>query len=746
MTTSVDVTPPASGSGSVRIGTVGPANQTNIFGLEGQAFTAIGNGGVDEVFVAAGAKVDATHLGVGQDKIYLEGTWSSYQKTHEGFQLVLTREIYNAYLDANVTEEVRVIGGIGASNDMLHFRDGSVSTRDALLAVRADPLTDITQTANWDSGNTSFSSAVLLEGTNNLTLTTDSGDSASDGNTNVGEVAVNGLAPGFAWQYSVDGGATWLLGSGSSFMLDAQGGDVENGAVYDAGQILVRQISPFGVASSAISNADQIVVDNNALEPTLGMAEYGLELPGNENDNSVSVTIDHGDSLTVQYWVYLDAAAVASANRQQLVLGPTAARLENGNILLYNGADYEDSGVGVSEGWNFVSVSRHGTAFDIVVVNDDNPSGAIGSITRDLFSQSTDQLFRIGENNGGSAQLSGVVRDLRIWDAARDQAQVVADSAADTDVSTEADLIGYWRLDAASGSPVNEVAAGPELTLNGDAALGGDASGYPGGNQRFVTSLQPVVSGGGAAGFATVEVFYTPEGGVETSAGEVRADENGDWQFEFASELSAGEYAIRVQQTDVAGNTASVSAVISAGPVVPNAPHLDAASDTGFKDDDNITSNTTPTLRGEIPAGISAGTTISIFNFENPVISGMADGTSNGLTITYGVAGAAGTWEYTPPTPLAENVYAYSVEIGGVRSAPLNVTVDLAADAPTIVAQPPAIIEEAAFVDGDLVVSGGLAPDIHRVELRWNDNSDETPDDLAVDADIEVRIDDQNRR
>lgn len=735
-------TPPATITGGVRVGTIGSVDQSNLFGVDGLAFTAIGNGGVDDVFVAAGANVDASMLGLERDRIYLEGNWADYEKILDGFQLVLSRNVLNPRTGEDMVEEVRVIGGFGASNDILYFADGSVGTRDAYEAVYTDPAVDITNNpAIWSAGETSFSTVTDLEGVNNITLTTDTGSSDSDGTTSAGEVTVSGLTTGFAWQYSVDNGVNWTTGSGNTFTL---GGQIsgESGAVYEAGRVQVRQINPFGVASAVVSNRDAIVIDRSALEPNIDMSVYGLELVDNENDNSASVSVDHGDSLTVQYWIYLDAAAIASTDPQQLMTGPVEAQLQNGSVFLRNnGAVYEDSTVDVSEGWNFISVARHADTLDVTVVNDSHPSGASGSVTHDTFAGAPGTAIRIGEDDAGTAQLAGVIRDLRIWNAARNEAQAVADSQADIDVETDTDLIGYWRLDAVSGTPDNEVETGPDLTLNGDAKLGGDASGYDGGNQRFITSLLPVVSGDGASGFASVEVFYTPDGEAELSAGQVQADDNGNWQFEFASPLpAAGEYDIRIEQTDAAGNTASAFAVISARAALPNPPSLDPNDDSGIVND-NVTNVTAPTLTGNIPAGVSVGAPIQILVDGAPIVTGTANGTVDGLTIAYGDTENPGTWSYTPQTPFAEGVYLFSVKIGDVASEELAVTIDSTADAPVIDKQPPAIIQAATFAGGDLVVEGTIAADIEKVELSWNDNSSGTENDLSVEAEIIVQPD-----
>jgi hypothetical protein len=52
-----------------------------------------------------------------------------------------------------------------------------------------------------------------------LELHKDSGTSASDRITNDVLVNVNGLESSSSWQYSVDGGVHWTVGSGSSFEL-----------------------------------------------------------------------------------------------------------------------------------------------------------------------------------------------------------------------------------------------------------------------------------------------------------------------------------------------------------------------------------------------------------------------------------------------------------------------------------------------------------------------------------------------
>jgi hypothetical protein len=84
-----------------------------------------------------------------------------------------------------------------------------------------------------------------------IALASDTGSSASDGVTRTGLVNVSGVVAGYTWQYSVDGGASWRPGTGSSFSIAADG-------IYQA---QARQRNLSGVDSSP-SPALNITIDN----------------------------------------------------------------------------------------------------------------------------------------------------------------------------------------------------------------------------------------------------------------------------------------------------------------------------------------------------------------------------------------------------------------------------------------------------------------------------------------------------
>ena len=116
-----------------------------------------------------------------------------------------------------------------------------------------------------------------------IKLTTDIGLSLSDGITNVASVDVGGFAAGSTWQYSVDAGASWLPGSGSSFALAA--------GAYAAGDIQAKQIDSAGIGGSpAVLGA--ITIDLSAPEIlTLSlMNDNGVLADDNiSNDGSLSI-------------------------------------------------------------------------------------------------------------------------------------------------------------------------------------------------------------------------------------------------------------------------------------------------------------------------------------------------------------------------------------------------------------------------------------------------------------------------
>jgi hypothetical protein len=85
------------------------------------------------------------------------------------------------------------------------------------------------------------------------------------------------------------------------------------------------------------------------------------------------------------------------------------------------------------------------------------------------------------------------------------------------------------------------------------------------------------------------------------------SDAGGNWSF-VGSPLADGVHAIAVRATDVAGNASAVSSTLSItidsmAPPQPTLPDLQAASDSGFSNTDDITRIKSPTFTGFAEVG-----------------------------------------------------------------------------------------------------------------------------------------------
>ncbi len=143
-----------------------------------------------------------------------------------------------------------------------------------------------------------------------------------------------------------------------------------------------------------------------------------------------------------------------------------------------------------------------------------------------------------------------------------------------------------------------------------------------------------------------------------------------------SSALADGVHAIKATSTDIAGNVSVASGVLSvtidtSAPVVPSAPTLIAASDTGVSATDRITKVTTPTLTGTAEAGVS--------------ISLRDGGVATGAIVTAN----GGNYSATTATlsPGAHTLTAVATDVAGNvggASASTIVTIDTAAPTVTI--------------------------------------------------------------
>jgi hypothetical protein len=123
-----------------------------------------------------------------------------------------------------------------------------------VIKVRQTDVAGNIQTNNIPTNSAPVTIDTTAPATGSFVLTTDSGPSASDGITNNGTITVSGLETGVTWEYTTNGGSTWLTGIGSSFKLTS--------GTYAANSIKVRQTDKAGnVQTDSIpSNSATIIV------------------------------------------------------------------------------------------------------------------------------------------------------------------------------------------------------------------------------------------------------------------------------------------------------------------------------------------------------------------------------------------------------------------------------------------------------------------------------------------------------
>ncbi len=178
----------------------------------------------------------------------------------------------------------------------------------------------------------------------------------------------------------------------------------------------------------------------------------------------------------------------------------------------------------------------------------------------------------------------------------------------------------------------------------------------------------PTISGTGEVG-ATVTLTSDVDGAVGTAT--VAGD--GTWSI-TASTLADGAHSLTATQTDVAGNTSAASGAlgitVDTAVLAPAGLDLEAASDTGSSNTDNITGDNTPTISGTGEVGATITLTSDV----------------DGAVGTATVAGD-GTWSITASTLAdgAHSLTATQTDVAGNTSAAsgaLGITVDTTVLAP----------------------------------------------------------------
>ncbi|WP_129591375.1 Ig-like domain-containing protein [Salinicola tamaricis] len=392
-----------------------------------------------------------------------------------------------------------------------------------------------------------------------ISLTNDTGADITDGITNDASVTVDGLEANATWEYSTDGGSTWITGTGTSFELSE--------GTYSDGDIQVRQTDIAGNISP-VNSLGAITVDLSApVAPTISLA----------NDTGADIA----DGITNDATVTVDGLE-PNATWEYSTDGGTTWSTGTGTSFELAEGTYADGDVQVRQ---------------TDVAGNISPVDSLGPITVDLSAPTAPTISLA--NDTGADIADGITSDATVnitdleanatWEYSTDGGttwtmgtgasfELAEGTYADGDVQVrQTDVAGNVSATDSLGPITIDLSAptAPTLSLANDT--GADITdGITNDATVTVDALEPN---------ATWE--YSTDGGTTWSSG-----------TGTSFELAEGTYAdgdVQVRQSDVAGN---VSPAGNLGPVVvdlsePTAPTISLANDTGADITDGITNDAT---------------------------------------------------------------------------------------------------------------------------------------------------------
>ena len=326
-----------------------------------------------------------------------------------------------------------------------------------------------------------------------------------------------------------------------------------------------------------------------------------------------------------------------------------------------------------------------------------NPTGAFTSKTGYYI-----QIDAGGFWDAAGNYYSGIA-DTTSWDFTT--ADIIAPTVVGVS-SNKAD--GYYRAGEAidvrvTFSEVVEVTAMPQITLE-TGAVDTAVNYSSGGGSTTLVFVYTV-----AAGHASPDLDYVSTNALVFNGATIR-------------DAAGNNAALTLPVPGTAGSLGANKAIVidTIVPAAPNAPDLQAASDTGASNTDNVTDNTTPTFDiGGVETGATVTLTCQVIGGGEPVVvQAVAGGSSCAITVTPPLS--QGVYVITArQTDLAGNVSAVSSAVAPnlyIAVAP-SVTTQAATD----------VASSTATGNGTIVALGLSNPTAHG--FVWNTTGSPTLSD-----------------
>ena len=440
--------------------------------------------------------------------------------------------------------------------------------------------------------------------------------------------------------------STNFLGSGETATISYAGGTDNNDVVINIVDITppVSPATPDLDAGSDSGLSDSDDYTNIVLPTFAGTAEVG---------STVEVFSDVAGALGI-------VTANASTGAWSLT---SAVSLADGIHNITAIATDSSGNVSPASAALSVTVDTSNPGIPVVAAITDDTAVAGDGITSDntlVISGTADSAVSIEVFDGAVSIASTTSSGAGVWSVDY-TATVLADGTYDF-TAVAVDLAGNVSLTSsafvATIDTTPPAVSAPDLNTGSDTGVS---------NSDDVTADNTPTVSGTAEASAEIEVF---DG--SNSLGTTIADGSGNWTF-TSGLLPDGLHNLSATASDIAGNMSTGAALAilidTSPPAAPSTPDLDALSDTGDSDSDDITADTTPTISGTA----EAGSAVEVFDGATLLGTTMADGTGN--------------WVFTTPV-LGNGVHSLSASTtdaagnAGSASAALEVSIDT--EGPTV--------------------------------------------------------------
>ena len=615
-------------------------------------------------------------------------------------------------LEAGATWEYRVDSGAWTKGTGSSF---AATSGTHTYAVRQSDAAGNLGTASVATSITLDTTAPALS----MSLNTDSGSSNSDFLTNDPVVNVSNLEAGRPWQYSLDGGTSWLEGYGSSFTLNnlLVNGDFSAGKTGFISESVYQDIltTPpdwqFGITTGLGGPGDKFLLLDSTDATKIGWGQ--------------NVNLVQGVSYTFSFYaatnfnpaklqVYLGGVAVgaptqlvAKANWTQVKYTFTAATTGLQQLAIKDlvtdamGNDYVLDGMSLVADASILAgsvkvrqsdlagnetIASNAQTWTLDVTPPTAPSTApanyndnVGAVTNasSIAATTDDTLPGINVGKALTDTPSLYVNGAKV--------AATYDSANGTLTPVTALTDGLYTFAySLTDKAGNESAPSPTQTITIDTAapatpgvvVATDDVGAKTGviNAGATTDdTKPTFSGSGAVG----DVIRVYDG--TTLLGSTTVVAGGTWSFTPASPLAEGSHSVTTTATDAAGNLSASSAAFTFT-VDITAPVAPTAAPTSYKDDVGAITNASST------AAVTDDTLPGI-----NITKGLTDTVNlyvDGAKVNAQYDAVAGT--LTPVTPLGNGLHTFAYSLSdaagneSAKTSTLSITIDTVAPlAPT---------------------------------------------------------------